>query len=363
MARLRSGERGSGLLASKAAFHCNSQNDKIKGHPPLTIKLRYKIPTPCPRCKAACSGVSEATKHCAGVRQRGRNRQQTPCAKCGVLCQKSRGPGGAEEHCWKAPKDGICKRCANPFQHIGRGSKLYCSEECKLLDYSEKYSHVCIVCKRDFKSAREESKCCGTACGIAHTIALTRAKHDIENNQCERCGITFAAGKCDGKRRRFCSRICAYAFAKAHPELKRLPDLKRPGQAFSVKRRRYIKIAARPRERVTIGDIIARDGAKCHICGIETDASVRALEPTIDHVIPIALGGAHVLANVKLAHRVCNSLKGDRKLTAKLQRACRDRIKIVKRATPAKSPNLTGLSTMEGDSDGQPEAKALASRD
>jgi 5-methylcytosine-specific restriction endonuclease McrA len=219
------------------------------------------------------------------------------------------------------------------------------------------------VCGRDFKSSAKNSKCCGTECGIAHTIALTRAKHGVENNQCERCGITFSAGKCDGKKRRFCSRICAYAFAKAHPELKRLPDTRRPGQIFCVKRRRSARIAGRPRERVTIAHLIARNGTKCHICGIETDASVRALEPTIDHVIPIALGGAHVLANVKLAHRVCNSLKGDRKLTAKLQRACRDRIKTVKRAAPAICPNLTRLSTMEGDSDGQPEAKALASRD
>lgn len=36
------------------------------------------------------------------------------------------------------------------------------------------------------------------------------------------------------------------------------------------------------------------------------------LAPTIDHVIPISLGGDDIRANVQLAHFRCNNVKGAR---------------------------------------------------
>lgn len=34
--------------------------------------------------------------------------------------------------------------------------------------------------------------------------------------------------------------------------------------------------------------------------------------PTIDHVVPLAEGGADTAANVRLAHFICNSMRGNR---------------------------------------------------
>ena len=58
----------------------------------------------------------------------------------------------------------------------------------------------------------------------------------------------------------------------------------------------------------------------CWICGKETDLNDFIITkstvvcgnayPSVDHVIPLALGGKHSWDNVHLAHRICNSLKG-----------------------------------------------------
>ena len=61
-------------------------------------------------------------------------------------------------------------------------------------------------------------------------------------------------------------------------------------------------------------DIYERDGWVCQLCGLpvdrEVDPSRGADAPTIDHVIPVSLGGGDVPENVQLAHRSCNARKG-----------------------------------------------------
>lgn len=37
--------------------------------------------------------------------------------------------------------------------------------------------------------------------------------------------------------------------------------------------------------------------------------------PSMDHVIPLAAGGAHTNGNLRIAHRLCNALKGDRSVS------------------------------------------------
>ena len=64
-------------------------------------------------------------------------------------------------------------------------------------------------------------------------------------------------------------------------------------------------------EDVRYEDIYDRDGGMCHICGLEVpeDSSDHHLRGTLDHVAPLAEGGLHEHANIKLAHSLCNSVK------------------------------------------------------
>jgi 5-methylcytosine-specific restriction endonuclease McrA len=62
-------------------------------------------------------------------------------------------------------------------------------------------------------------------------------------------------------------------------------------------------------------EIFQRDGWLCWLCGDEALADVPKDHPmraTLDHVIPLARGGAHARHNVRCAHLRCNLKKGDR---------------------------------------------------
>ena len=72
---------------------------------------------------------------------------------------------------------------------------------------------------------------------------------------------------------------------------------------------------------ISLQRLYARDKGKCYLCGDMckwddceyTDNAFIAgnLYPSIDHVIPLVKGGTHSWGNVRLAHRICNSLKSD----------------------------------------------------
>ena len=73
---------------------------------------------------------------------------------------------------------------------------------------------------------------------------------------------------------------------------------------------RRAKLAGAAVEHVDREFIRQRDGQLCYLCG----GWVSVHEQSLDHVVPLSRGGAHAYANIKLAHKVCNSKKGDRLL-------------------------------------------------
>ena len=65
----------------------------------------------------------------------------------------------------------------------------------------------------------------------------------------------------------------------------------------------------------TVGEVVARDGWRCHLCGHPVDPDAVAPNPgaaTVDHLLPLRRGGGDDEENVRLAHLVCNSFKRDR---------------------------------------------------
>ena len=87
-----------------------------------------------------------------------------------------------------------------------------------------------------------------------------------------------------------------------------------------VKRRVKIRSAMVDRD-ITLDKVFKKDEGRCHICGKECNINDYIVKngvfiagnyyPSIDHVIPLAKGGQHSWDNVKIAHRICNSLKKD----------------------------------------------------
>lgn len=57
---------------------------------------------------------------------------------------------------------------------------------------------------------------------------------------------------------------------------------------------------------------IARTKPPCGICGGEIDYTLKSPDPMsyeVDHVVPLARGGADVLENKQASHRGCNRAK------------------------------------------------------
>ena len=67
-------------------------------------------------------------------------------------------------------------------------------------------------------------------------------------------------------------------------------------------------------ERVDPIKVFERDGWRCHMCGCKTPASLRGKmvdrAPELDHIVPLAVRGAHTYANTACSCRKCNGLKG-----------------------------------------------------
>lgn len=70
--------------------------------------------------------------------------------------------------------------------------------------------------------------------------------------------------------------------------------------------------------------IVARAKPACHLCGLAIDFQLKNPDPmsfVIDHVVPLAKGGADTIENVRAAHRSCNSKKRARLIAPIVRRS------------------------------------------
>lgn len=59
--------------------------------------------------------------------------------------------------------------------------------------------------------------------------------------------------------------------------------------------------------------VFDRDGWVCQLCGERVDPLLKGPDPlaaSLDHIVPVSLGGDHTYANCQLAHLGCNAAKG-----------------------------------------------------
>lgn len=73
------------------------------------------------------------------------------------------------------------------------------------------------------------------------------------------------------------------------------------------KHRRAERLRKARREPIDRKAIFERDDWLCGICGKPVETG----DATLDHIVPISLGGSDEPSNVRLAHSLCNSRRGD----------------------------------------------------
>ena len=164
------------------------------------------------------------------------------------------------------------------------------------------------VCMSKFRGPSKSSSCC-KICSMAHVrdtlviktymrewIADETARTPKPKKQCVVCGALTT-------RKKYCSSTCAQKASNA---------------AHDLKKRMFAKSKIVDKD-ITLQKLYLRDKGTCWICGMACDYSdfrrtekafiAGNLYPSIDHVKPRCEGGEHSWANIRLAHRKCNTAR------------------------------------------------------
>jgi 5-methylcytosine-specific restriction endonuclease McrA len=155
----------------------------------------------------------------------------------------------------------------------------------------------CLTCQRMFplgeKRRRLDCHFCSPACNMwmRSRQALKYSWHSsgktYHSDDCATCGTPI---KRYNSRQRYCSQKCKRAKSK------------RCGQLSP-------KVYAQ---------VVARDGWWCHLCGDLIDPNLSRFDRmamTMDHLIPVSLGGSDDPGNLRPAHRSCNSKRSNKPLS------------------------------------------------
>ena len=255
----------------------------------------------------------------------------------------------------------VCPQCRTQFEFIPTNyRRKYCSNKCKrqanqVPEHAPSRQRYLTSPKGQITKKRKADKYYKSAKykarielpeykERARRFSKERLQRIRQNRQPKLCTI------CDDPipfgHKKFCSDLCKEFDQRiTHPAkrhiLRKCPGCKQPKQ-FSgtycstdcyqqsdhgklirrqAKHRRRARMHNAQVEEVDPLIIAKRDKYKCHICRKRVDMNLDwqdRYSPTMDHLIPISLGGDHTYANIRLAHRTCNSSKGNRAVNEQL---------------------------------------------
>lgn len=163
---------------------------------------------------------------------------------------------------------------------------------------------------------------CGSATGGSKFCdARCRSRHDRGypvNQKCKICGADFVP-KNKGRDPQTCSEECSRKAGRAwFAAWYRHKFDNDPAFRERVRKNEYKRKARKNgvgHEDIEPHEIFERDNWRCGLCSENIDMAIKwphPKSPTIDHIIPLSLGGPHTAANVQAAHLGCNCSKGAR---------------------------------------------------
>lgn len=172
----------------------------------------------------------------------------------------------------------------------------------------DKRNNRIIELRKSGKSMNDIAKEVCVSFGIVESVCRknnlggNRAVRELETRVCKNCGRVFL---CDVKsNKQYCSMKCNRQYTHS---------------VNDVKRKRMLKSQIID-EDITLKHVAKRDHDVCQICGGKVDwndykfvngkKTVLGNYPSVDHIVPLSLGGTHSWENVQLAHICCNSSKG-----------------------------------------------------
>lgn len=205
----------------------------------------------------------------------------------------------------------ICEGCGVEFHRIKRGkrdARRFHSRACSDANthvwhpkpwrpFRIKYLRRC-HCGQWFWAAYRLGGACSIKCRsttyYTKMAPVYASRKPLVKRTCRECRVEFVPEFRD-KRRWFHSSACSRKWGK-----------RIQGHVDRARRRKAIRERFDPRE------IFIRDRWRCGLCGRGVSKRLRCPHPksaTLDHIVPLSLGGTHERRNVQLAHRDCNSAK------------------------------------------------------
>jgi len=185
---------------------------------------------------------------------------------------------------------------------------LFCSQACRHADVVARQEAkaaepkpmrtlCCPTCATVFE-ARGRRVYCGPACWPdVKTPSSVHTKH----SKCRECGSAFSQQTYDGRPSVYCGEACREA-------------VKTRGKRV-VRSKRKALVRGATIEKVDPIKVFEYDQWTCMICVKPTPKEKRGTyeldAPELDHIVPLAKGGAHSYANTQTLCRSCNMKKSD----------------------------------------------------
>lgn len=181
---------------------------------------------------------------------------------------------------------------------------------------------VCTICYRSKAMPRTGLvPICCAGCRPEYQRRYARARYDRllrtpdrTDLMCPDCGVLVPAQRRGAPRLRCRLRAKALQKQQRAVWLRENPEWRR-AKSREQKRRRRLVLRGVGSERFTDRSVFERDGWMCGICGTPVDPALlypNLLSASLDHTVPLDQGGLHHLDNVRCAHFICNSRKGNR---------------------------------------------------
>lgn len=217
------------------------------------------------------------------------------CAGCGAELPPLKSPGRARKWCSERCR---VKHYRNSTPEYRARAAEQAKQRAALVEALKPPKPRCAHCGGELNRRRADFKYCSKReCQAAKRVAaLARAPE---------CSVDGCSNRV--RARGMCSTHYAKAWATENRE-KHLANVRTQGMRYRARKRGAFV------ENVHRDEVLKRDGWRCQICGKKipkTAVYPDPLSPSVDHVVPLSLGGKHEMKNVQAAHLICNSLKSD----------------------------------------------------
>lgn len=255
----------------------------------------------------------------ASIAKPRRGKPASRCSACRAMQKRNRQNRNR-------PTFSTCRHCGRNRDHAGFSP--FCSARCEGLARGLP-ERTCEACGKAFvraalggASRRDAGRCCSRECGwdLARSEATKYPRSPFFAVACKACGKIRTGKRKPGD---YCDAKCRHAATYIKlPDVEAVcsqcdkPFRKQRGQGITdlvrfCSLRCYRKWSNLLRNKKIDGgerfhpfEVFSRDGWKCRSCGCDAPKSLRGTinsrAPELDHIVPIAAGGAHSKSNTQL---------------------------------------------------------------